>query len=98
MIFALGNKMQNVMGQWIVQMEVMKKAAVSRNSFLWIPVFHLQFTCFLYFHSLLGLFHLIEVAIAKIRIVTIDKLSLKLFLRNKNSGMDSVVLITALMN
>nr|CCQ43059.1 alternative protein TMPRSS7 [Homo sapiens] len=27
MIFALGNKMQNVMGQWIVQMEVMKKAA-----------------------------------------------------------------------
>ncbi|CAN0417041.1 unnamed protein product [Rangifer tarandus platyrhynchus] len=29
MMFALGNKMQNVMATWIVQMEVMKKAAVS---------------------------------------------------------------------
>lgn len=38
MIFALGNKMQNVMGQWTVQMEVMKKAAVSNNLLLLFPV------------------------------------------------------------
>lgn len=46
MTFALENKMQNVMGLWIVQMGAMKKAAVSSNvssdsfySLISIPIF-----------------------------------------------------------
>lgn len=34
MMFALGNKMQNVMATWTVRIGPMKKAVVSRNSFL----------------------------------------------------------------
>lgn len=81
MIFALGNKMQNVMGPWIVQMGAMKKAAVSNvssdsfYSLFSIPVFH--------FHSLLDVIFLTEVALGPGK--NIGKLDLKSFLRIENA-------------
>lgn len=79
MVFALGNRMQNVMGSWIVQMEVMKTAAVSRKLFLLIPVFPPGLPIF-HFYSLPHGIPLADVTTDQEIILNIGELSLKLFL------------------
>ena len=89
MMFALGNKMQNVMAMWIVRMEVMKKAAVSRNTFLLIFCISPSVDLFFHFHFILGIIPLEEVATGQARIVDIGELNPKWFLRIKNSRVNS---------
>ena len=76
--------MQDVMALWIVQMEVMKRAAVSRNMSFQSCVFPPQLTCS-YCHSLLGAIPLAEVATEQGRKISIGELNLKWNLRVKNS-------------
>lgn len=59
-IFALGNKMRNVMALWIVPMEVMKKAAVSENNFF---SYYICFNFSAFQFHLLSVVPLIEVVV-----------------------------------
>lgn len=78
--------MQNVTGPWTVQMEAMKKAAVSSDAFLLISIpsagFHLR--------SLLGVIPLAEGALGPEK--NIGELNLKSFLRIRNTRIDSTFL------